>query len=105
MGRTSAQTTADAQLSAAVEAAARAYGLPVDQGYSIVEFIVVVEMVKFGDSRPGDATYEEFHGVVYQDGATRSAVAIGLCRIAEQLIGEGAVATSAGSADVEPFGD
>jgi len=102
MGRTPEQCAADAQMAAAVDAACRAYGMPITHGYTLVEFIAIAEWVRYNDGGEGDASYDEFHGVVYQDGATRSSVAIGLCRIAEQLIGEGAVTTSGGQADVDP---
>jgi hypothetical protein len=91
MARTPEQRAADAQLEAAVAAASKALGFPPDDGFTITEFVVAVEAVKFNPD--DDSEFEEYHHVLYQGGTTRSTVALGLLGLAMRMVEDGVTAS------------
>lgn len=93
MARTPEQIEADARLTAAVEACARAYGVPLDEGYTLTDFVVVTESIRWD---PNDNTaYDEFHNILYQDGSTRSTVTLGLLELAKHMVVNNTAASGA----------
>lgn len=84
MARTPEQIEADAHLVVAVEACARAYGVPLDDGYTLSDFVVVTESIRW-DAEDNTA-YDEFHNILYQDGSTRSTVTLGLLELARHMV-------------------
>ena len=83
MARTPAQRVADAELDDAITAAAEAYGI-LPPGYSLVDFVCVTEGVRYDPDDPDE--FDEYRGVLYRHGATRTTVSLGLLAVGEQLV-------------------
>lgn len=87
MARTPEQRAADSRLDDAIQACAEQYGF-VPTGAQLVDYVVVLEAVRY-DADPDE--FDEFRGLLYRAGATRTTVALGLLRLGERMVGDEAL--------------
>lgn len=87
MARTPEQRAADSRLDDAIQACAEQYGF-VPAGAQLVDYVVVLEAVRY-DADPDE--FDEFRGLLYRAGATRTTVALGLLRLGERMVGDEAL--------------
>lgn len=91
--KTDEQKAADAALREAVAASCRAYDLvPADA--TIVDFVGVVEALRYGNDDPDDM--DEFRALLYQDGMMRSSTAVGLLGLGRAMMVEAIAGTEQG---------
>lgn len=92
MARTPEQCAADARLDDAIQACAEQYGF-MPPGANLVDYVVVLEAVGY-DTDPDE--YDEYRGLLYRAGATRTTVAMGLLRLGERMVADEATQQNGG---------